>query len=241
MSARRTKYVFVTGGVASSLGKGITAASLGALLKARGLQGAGPEVRPVHQRRSGDDEPVPARRGVRHRGRRRDRSRHRPLRAVRRREPLPEREPHLGLDLVRRHPQGTQGRVPGLDRPGDPAHHERDQGSDPPRRRRRRRRRRDLARSAAPSATSSRCRSSRRSASSAARRGLENVLYIHVTLVPFIEAAGELKTKPTQHSVNELRRIGIHPDIVVCRSQRRRCRATSGRRSRSSPTSTRRQ
>ncbi|MFN2627891.1 MAG: CTP synthase [Gaiellaceae bacterium] len=48
--------------------------------------------------------------------------------------------------------------------------------------------------------------------------GLENVLYVHVTLVPFIEAAGELKTKPTQHSVNELRRIGIHPDIVVCRS-----------------------
>src|SRR5438067_8798560 len=49
--------------------------------------------------------------------------------------------------------------------------------------------------------------------------GPENVLYLHVTLVPFIEAAGELKTKPTQHSVNELRRIGIHPDIVVCRSK----------------------
>jgi CTP synthase len=48
--------------------------------------------------------------------------------------------------------------------------------------------------------------------------GAENVLYLHVTLVPFIEAAGELKTKPTQHSVNELRRIGIHPDVVVCRS-----------------------
>jgi CTP synthase len=48
--------------------------------------------------------------------------------------------------------------------------------------------------------------------------GPENVAYVHVTLVPFIEAAGELKTKPTQHSVNELRRIGIHPDIVVCRS-----------------------
>jgi len=48
--------------------------------------------------------------------------------------------------------------------------------------------------------------------------GPENVMYVHVTLVPFIEAAGELKTKPTQHSVNELRRIGIHPDVVVCRS-----------------------
>jgi CTP synthase len=48
--------------------------------------------------------------------------------------------------------------------------------------------------------------------------GAENVLYLHVTYVPFIETAGELKTKPTQHSVNELRRIGIHPDVVVCRS-----------------------
>src|ERR687885_283240 len=48
--------------------------------------------------------------------------------------------------------------------------------------------------------------------------GAANVLYLHVTLVPFIEAAGELKTKPTQHSVNELRRIGIHPDVVVARS-----------------------
>ena len=49
--------------------------------------------------------------------------------------------------------------------------------------------------------------------------GPENVLYLHVTLVPYIDAAGELKTKPTQHSVNELRRIGIHPDAVVCRSR----------------------
>jgi CTP synthase len=48
--------------------------------------------------------------------------------------------------------------------------------------------------------------------------GPENVIYLHVTLVPFIETAGELKTKPTQHSVNELRRIGIHPDVLVCRS-----------------------
>ena len=48
--------------------------------------------------------------------------------------------------------------------------------------------------------------------------GADNVLYIHVTYVPFIPNAGELKTKPTQHSVNELRRIGIHPDVLVCRS-----------------------
>jgi CTP synthase len=49
--------------------------------------------------------------------------------------------------------------------------------------------------------------------------GPENVMYIHVTYVPFVDSAGELKTKPTQHSVNELRRIGIHPDVVVCRSK----------------------
>lgn len=51
------------------------------------------------------------------------------------------------------------------------------------------------------------------------RVGKENILYCHVTLVPFINASGELKTKPTQHSVNELRRIGIQPDVIVCRSQ----------------------
>ncbi len=50
--------------------------------------------------------------------------------------------------------------------------------------------------------------------------GRQNVIYIHVTLIPYIDASGELKTKPTQHSVNELRSIGIQPDIIVCRSHR---------------------
>ena len=49
--------------------------------------------------------------------------------------------------------------------------------------------------------------------------GRDNVMYIHCTLVPYIEVAGELKTKPTQHSVQELRRIGIPPDVIVCRSE----------------------
>jgi CTP synthase len=48
--------------------------------------------------------------------------------------------------------------------------------------------------------------------------GNENVIYIHVTLIPYIGAAGELKTKPTQHSVKELRSIGIQPNIIVCRT-----------------------
>jgi len=51
--------------------------------------------------------------------------------------------------------------------------------------------------------------------------GGENVLFIHVTLVPFLGKAGELKTKPTQHSVKELRSIGIQPDIIVCRSEKK--------------------
>jgi len=48
--------------------------------------------------------------------------------------------------------------------------------------------------------------------------GRDNVLYIHVTLLPYISSTGELKTKPTQHSVKELRSIGIQPDVIVCRS-----------------------
>ena len=50
--------------------------------------------------------------------------------------------------------------------------------------------------------------------------GKENVLYLHVTLVPYIRTAGEHKTKPTQHSVKELRSIGIAPDILVCRTEK---------------------
>ncbi|MEM7561939.1 MAG: CTP synthase [Pseudomonadota bacterium] len=50
--------------------------------------------------------------------------------------------------------------------------------------------------------------------------GHENVLYVHLTLIPYLPAAGEIKTKPTQHSVKELRSIGIQPDILLCRADR---------------------
>ena len=50
--------------------------------------------------------------------------------------------------------------------------------------------------------------------------GRENTLYVHLTLVPFISTAGEVKTKPTQHSVRDLRAIGIQPDILLCRTDR---------------------
>ncbi|MCD1259972.1 CTP synthase [Paenibacillus athensensis] len=49
--------------------------------------------------------------------------------------------------------------------------------------------------------------------------GRENVMYIHVTLIPYIKAAGEVKTKPTQHSVKELRSLGIQPHVIVCRTE----------------------
>jgi len=50
--------------------------------------------------------------------------------------------------------------------------------------------------------------------------GKDNCLYIHLTLVPYLKAAGELKTKPTQHSVGQLREIGIQPDVLICRTER---------------------
>ena len=51
--------------------------------------------------------------------------------------------------------------------------------------------------------------------------GRENSIFIHVTLVPYLSTSGEVKTKPTQHSVKELRSIGIQPDILLCRTEKR--------------------
>jgi CTP synthase len=51
--------------------------------------------------------------------------------------------------------------------------------------------------------------------------GRDRALFIHLTLVPYIKTAGEIKTKPTQHSVKELRTIGIQPDVLICRSEQR--------------------
>ena len=101
-SARTTKHIFVTGGVASSLGKGLTASSLGSLLTARGSARGHAEARPLPQRRSRHDEPVPARRGLRHRGRRRDRPRRRALRALPRPGPVRQGQRHHRPDLLRR-------------------------------------------------------------------------------------------------------------------------------------------
>ena len=113
---------------------------------ARGARPAGHarEARPVHQRRPGDDEPVPARRGLRHRRRRRDRPRPRPLRALHHRAHDAPEQLHDRPHLRGGHLEGAARRVPRRDGAGHPAHHRRDQSARARRRRRgRRRHRRD--------------------------------------------------------------------------------------------------
>ncbi len=103
------------------------------------------QARPVHQRRPGHDEPGRARRGLRHRGRRRDRPRPRALRALHRREPVQALQHHDRVDLPLGHREGAPGRLPRAHGAGHPARHRRDQGPGPAagRRRRRHRHRRD--------------------------------------------------------------------------------------------------
>ncbi len=93
-------------------------------------------------------------------------------------------------------------------------------------------------RSVAPSATSSRCRSWRRPARCVTRSAARTCFFLHVSLLPYLGAVGELKTKPTQHSVAALRSIGIQPDAIVCRSDRPVSDKPTGASSRSCATST---
>jgi CTP synthase len=217
-AVRATKYVFVTGGVVSSLGKGIVAASLGRLLKARGLSvqvvkfdpylnvdpgtmspfqhgevfvtedGAETDLDIGHYERFVDEN---LSRNANHTA---GGIWYSVLRKERKGEYLGSTVqviPHITneiKDRIRRASEGTPSDVAIIEIGGTVGDIE-----------------------SLPFLEA--IRQFRREA------GPENVLYLHVTLVPFIEAAGELKTKPTQHSVNELRRIGIHPDIVVARSR----------------------
>ena len=218
MSTRPTKYVFVTGGVVSSLGKGITAASLGRLLKARGFKIEVQKFDPYINVDPGTMSPF----------------QHGEVFVT---EDGAETDLDIGHyerfidENLSRHSNHTAGsvweRVIRRERKGDylgetvqVIPHVTNEIKD--------RIRRAAEASDADVVISEvggtvgdieslpfleAIRQFRREA------GAENVLYVHVTLVPFIDSAGELKTKPTQHSVNELRRIGIHPDIVVCRSR----------------------
>jgi CTP synthase len=218
MSSRPTKYVFVTGGVVSALGKGIVAASLGRLLKARGLKvqaqkfdpylnvdpgtmspfqhgevfvtedGAETDLDIGHYERFVDEN---LSRNASHTA---GAIWHSVLRKERKGEYLGATVqviPHITNEIkerIRRATEATPADVVISEIGGTVGDIE-----------------------SLPFLEA--IRQFRREA------GPENVLYLHVTLVPFIDAAGELKTKPTQHSVNELRRIGIHPDIVVARSR----------------------
>jgi CTP synthase len=218
VATRATKYVFVTGGVVSSLGKGIVAASLGRLLKARGLtvqvvkfdpylnvdpgtmspfqhgevfvteDGAETDLDIGHYERFVDEN---LSRNANHTA---GAIWYSVLRKERKGEYLGSTVqviPHITneiKDRIRRASEGTPCDVAIIEIGGTVGDIE-----------------------SLPFLEA--IRQFRREA------GPENVLYLHVTLVPFIEVAGELKTKPTQHSVNELRRIGIHPDIVVARSR----------------------
>ena len=162
---RPTKYIFVTGGVVSSLGKGLAAASIGALLEGHGYKVTLQKFDPYINVDPGHDEPVSARRGLRHRRRRGDGPRPGPLRALHEHDRDAQQQLDDRQDLHVGDPEGAPRRLPRPHRAGDPAHHQRDQGLHP---------RRPGAtstscssRSAARSATSRACRSSRRSASSA--------------------------------------------------------------------------
>jgi CTP synthase len=218
MSARPTKYVFVTGGVVSSLGKGITAASLGRLLKARGLKVDVQKFDPYLNVDPGTMSPF----------------QHGEVFVT---EDGAETDLDIGhyerfLDQnLSRNANHTQGgiwdRVLRKERKGDylgktvqVIPHITDEIKDRIRRSAEQSDR-DVVISEIGGTVGDieslpfleAIRQFRREV------GAGNVLYIHVTLVPYVDSAGELKTKPTQHSVNELRRIGIHPDIVVCRSR----------------------
>ena len=217
MSEARAKYVFVTGGVASSLGKGITAASLGALLKARGLRVQVQKFDPYINVDPGTMSPyqhgevfvtedgAETDLDIGHYERFIDENMSRNashsagsiweavLRKERKGEFLGATVqviPHITNEIkarIKRVSRATPADVVISEIGGTVGDIE-----------------------SLPFLEA--IRQFRREV------GPENVLYLHCTLVPFIEAAGELKTKPTQHSVNELRRIGIHPDVIVCRS-----------------------
>ena len=193
------------------------------------------QARPVHQRRSGHDEPVPARRGLRHRRRRRDRPRPRPLRALHHRADDAAATTSRPAASTRRSSRRSGAA-------STSARRCRSSRTSPTRSKRACRDATEGAstspssRSAAPSATSSRSRSSRPIRQMKVEAGPQNALSMHVTLVPYIATAGELKTKPTQHSVKEMREIGIQPDVLHLPHARCRSRKRRRRRSRSSRT-----
>ena len=213
-----TRYVFITGGVVSSLGKGIASASLGALLQARGFTVRLRKLDPYLNVDPGTMSPY--QHGevyVTDDGAETDLD-------------LGHYERFTGVP-ANRFDNATTGRiyseVIAKERRGDylgatvqVIPHITDAIKEAIVRDTARTSTSCWWRSAAPSATSRACRSWRRSASSATNSGPERAMFVHLTLVPYIPSAGELKTKPTQHSVKELLNVGIQPQMLLCRCDR---------------------
>lgn len=212
-----TKYIFVTGGVVSSLGKGIAAASLAAILEARGLKVTILKLDPYINVDPGTMSPI--QHGevfVTDDGAETDLDLGHYERFIRTRmtsknnfttgrvyEDVLRRErrgdflgatiqviPHITNDIKRRVIEGAEGYDVAMVEIGGTVG---DIESQP------------FLEAIRQLGT---------------ELGRERAFYIHLTLVPFLGAAGEVKTKPTQHSVKELRSIGIQPDVLICRSDR---------------------
>ena len=211
-----TKYVFVTGGVVSSLGKGIAAASLGALLESRGLRVTLMKLDPYINVDPGTMSPFQHgevfvtndgaetdldlghyERFVRSPvGKRNNFTTGRVYESVIRRERRGDYLggtvqviPHITDEIKRRVLEGSKGYDVALIEIGGTVG--------------------DIE--SLPFLEAIR--------QMGVELGRERAIYMHLTLVPYIRAAGELKTKPTQHSVKELRSIGIQPDVLLCRSE----------------------
>ena len=212
-----TKFIFVTGGVVSSLGKGIAAASLAAILEARGLNVTILKLDPYINVDPGTMSPIQHgevfvtedgaetdldlghyERFIRTKMTKRNNfTQGRVFEDVLRRERRGEFLgatiqviPHITNDIKRRVLDGAEGYDVAIVEVGGTVG---DIESQP------------FLEALRQLGT---------------ELGREAALYMHLTLVPFLGAAGEVKTKPTQHSVKELRSIGIQPDILICRSDR---------------------
>ena len=213
-----TKFIFVTGGVVSSLGKGIAAASLAAILESRGIKISMLKLDPYINVDPGTMSPF--QHGevfVTEDGAETDLD-------------LGHYERFVNAKMSKRN-NFTTGQiyesVITKERRGDylggtvqVIPHITDEIKHFIRRGRGRRRSRDGARSAARWATSNRCRSSRRSGRWASRSAATTPASSTSRWCPTSPSAGEIKTKPTQHSVKELREIGIQPDVLLCRADR---------------------
>jgi CTP synthase len=213
-----TNYIFVTGGVVSSLGKGIAAASLAAILEARGLNVTMMKLDPYINVDPGTMSPI--QHGevfVTEDGAETDLD-------------LGHYERFIRTKMTRRN-NFTTGRIYSdvlrKERRGDylgatvqviPHITNNDQRAHP--RRRRRPRRGVLVEIGGTVGDIESLPFLEAIRQMAVDVGREHTLYMHLTLVPYMAAAGEVKTKPTQHSVKELLSIGIQPDVLICRSDR---------------------